>query len=617
MSNRRARRPLQALLVAATVTALFGAFSPAAAAPWAGNRNAFAAPRFEAVWRSADLPVQQGQTGRSWTWGPMPWFDYNEPYKQSPNGLRQVQYFDKARMEINDPANTSGPLGGVTNGLLVVEMVSGRIKLGNGIDLNENRQWRESDIPVAGDPPASGNVNPNTPTYASFRGVATTDNGYRDPNKVGQRVATTLGRDGSRGVRQDLAALPGADIVNYEPATGHNIPRVFDEFRGSGPVPWIAAFGYPISDPYWITARVGGQDKDVMVQLFERRALTYTPSNPAAFRVEMGNVGQHYFQWRYGRLGEPWNNPDPRNLPIVFASKRDYPEFTTYIMDQNGANQRLGHTGWGRSIPYSFVGYYHPFQQIPTSYGYTASTSPDEHNGRRRLASWQAEDARTSFYSESRFNDWDPAISPDGNQIIFASDRDGNADLYLVTLPIYSHNGSNGAAGEARLNISPVTQTTGCSNTHPSWLPDGSGIVYESTCEGGKSQIYRAALSYTVGPDAAVRIAQPTPGRRLTSTGTDEYWPRVSPDGSRIAFFSNRDGNTEVYTMNIDGGDHRRLTNNAARDEGPVWSPDGAKLAFNSNRDGDHEIFVMNADGGGQTQLTNNTVDDGYAVWGP
>jgi Tol biopolymer transport system component len=252
-----------------------------------------------------------------------------------------------------------------------------------------------------------------------------------------------------------------------------------------------------------------------------------------------------------------------------------------------------------------------------TIYGQTSSTGPYEHNGNRQLISWQVEQARTNRVLESNFNDWDPAISPDGTQVIFASDRGGSTNLFLVTLPIYSGNGTDGAPGDLRFNVSPVTQTTGCSNTHPSWLSDGSGIVYESTCEGGKSQIYRANLSYKLEAGAAVRTAQPVTGQRLTQTGSDESWPRVSPDGSRIVFYSNRDGNTEIYTMGIDGSSQTRLTNNASRDEGPVWSPDGTKIAFNSNRDGDHEIFVMNADGSSQTQLTNNSVDDGFAVWGP
>ena len=69
--------------------------------------------------------------------------------------------------------------------------------------------------------------------------------------------------------------------------------------------------------------------------------------------------------------------------------------------------------------------------------------------------------------------------------------------------------------------------------------------------------------------------------------------------------------------MNVDGSNQTRLTNSPAADEGPAWSPDGARLVFNSNRDGDHELYSMNRDGSGLVQLTNNNVDDGFAVWGP
>ena len=62
--------------------------------------------------------------------------------------------------------------------------------------------------------------------------------------------------------------------------------------------------------------------------------------------------------------------------------------------------------------------------------------------------------------------------------------------------------------------------------------------------------------------------------------------------------------------MNADGTAQTRLTNNAAIDDGPAWSPDGTKIAFTSNRDGNDEIYVMNADGTGQTRLTNNAADD-------
>jgi hypothetical protein len=59
--------------------------------------------------------------------------------------------------------------------------------------------------------------------------------------------------------------------------------------------------GLPISEPYWTRVKVGGIEKDVLFQAFERRVLTYTPDNLAEWRVEMGNVGQHYLRWRHGQ----------------------------------------------------------------------------------------------------------------------------------------------------------------------------------------------------------------------------------------------------------------------------------------------------------------------------
>lgn len=609
MIGHRFYRWLHSAPLGAAAAVLFASVPSAQAAPWAGDRNNFASPRFEQVWRAADLAVQQGRTGRSWTWGPQPWFDYKEIYKQAPNGMRLVQYYDKARMEINDPANTSGALGGVTNGLLVVEMVGGRLKLGNGIGPDENQQKDAANIPVAGDLGNIGEaVNPETPTYASFRDIATVDNGYRDPSKLGQRVGTTLSATRERGFRQDLASLPGTDVVAYEPVTGHNVPRVFEEFRNAGPVPAIAAFGFPITDAYWIRARVGGQDKDVMVQLFERRSLTYTPANPAAFRVEMGNAGQHYFAWRYQNLGAPWASSDPQ-WPIIFASKQPGPGFMTYQLSPSDQSQTALADGL---LPYSVLRSWMPLGHPINHLIYGEVTNA---GGKRQVSGFQFFTRHPFRPVDEKGNNYDPVHSPDGQQLVFVSDRDGNPELYLLIPTVYG--------GEPYINsghLVQLTDTNGCNNQHPSWLPDGSGIVYESNCLAGNYEIYRLNLSYTVTGQAFVSVTasvKPYEPQRLTDNNANDNWPRVSPDGSQVAFFSNRDGNTEIYTMRIDGGLQTRLTSNGSRDEGPAWSPDGKQIVFNSDRDGDHELYLIKADGSGLRQLTSNSVDDGFAVWAP
>ncbi|WP_029215410.1 TolB family protein [Kallotenue papyrolyticum] len=569
---------------------------PARAEPWS-ERSLFASPRFEQVWRSADLAVQQGQTNRSWTWGPQPWFDYMEFYRQSPNGLRQVQYFDKARMEINNPANTSGPLGGVTNGLLPVELVSGRVKLGDGTGPDQNEQREPAQIPVAGDPPT---VNPDAPTYASFRNVATTDNGYRDPNRVGQRAGWTFDKNGAVGFRQDLANQPGTELVVYETVTGHNVPRVFNDFRNAGPVAAIFAFGYPITDPYWIRARVGGVEKDVLVQIFERRVLTYTPSNPANFQVEMGNVGQHYFQWRYPHLGHPWFAADP-GLPIFFGSKRSTAEFNIYAMDQSGNNQTALSPGEKESLPFSVLRSWDgdEVRLIGDSKRY---------NDKRQLISIKPYGTvSTTRLHTSNANDYNASVSPDGTKIAFVSDRDGNPELYLLNI---------GSTAEP----TRLTDTIGCINQYPTWLPDGSGLVYESNCQGGNFEIYRASLSY--GQDmlnelTVTRLISPVPNEstRLTNNTTDDRYPRVSPDGRLIAFTATRDGNPEIYTMTIDGGQQTRRTSSNGEDLAPSWAPNNLQLVFSSNRDGDFEIYSMNVDGSNQVQLTNNGQADQWPIW--
>jgi TolB protein len=103
----------------------------------------------------------------------------------------------------------------------------------------------------------------------------------------------------------------------------------------------------------------------------------------------------------------------------------------------------------------------------------------------------------------------------------------------------------------------------------------------------------------------------------LTEENTSAYMPMYSPDGNRIAFASQRDGNSEIYVMNRDGSSVRRLTNNPAIDFSPTWSPTGAQIAFTSGRSGSPQIWVMDADGLSVRRLTFGESYADRATWSP
>jgi hypothetical protein len=250
---------------------------------------------FGELWNRTDQPVAQGSVNRSWLWGPQHFGTLSEAYRESPGGRRTVQYWDKSRMEVTNPGANRQELWFVTNGLLTKELVSGKMQVGT----SAMTQRQASQTPTVGDPTGQAARY----SYASFAGVASLDGDRRAPVAVGAPVTQTIDERGT--VSNDTAfGRYNVTIAEYNNELGHNIPGVFRSYLQSLPLDWVFVMGYPITEPYWTRATVGGQTKDVLVQLYERRTLTYTPSNGEAFRVEMGNVGQHYYRWRYGDA--PW-----------------------------------------------------------------------------------------------------------------------------------------------------------------------------------------------------------------------------------------------------------------------------------------------------------------------
>ena len=176
----------------------------------------------------------------------------------------------------------------------------------------------------------------------------------------------------------------------------------------------------------------------------------------------------------------------------------------------------------------------------------------------------------------------EPALSPDGALVAFASTRDGDADLYVL-----------------RLRDRRLTRLTGgrSDDEWPSWSPDGGRIAFARDGDLFVITSYGRRL------------------RRLTAGPGDDRLPDWSPDGRRIAYASGEDGNEDLYVIAARGGEPRRLTYEDADDAAPTWSSDGRTLAFVSNRDGRDQLYVVNPAGGEVRRLTQEEEDKGRPTW--
>jgi dipeptidyl aminopeptidase/acylaminoacyl peptidase len=156
------------------------------------------------------------------------------------------------------------------------------------------------------------------------------------------------------------------------------------------------------------------------------------------------------------------------------------------------------------------------------------------------------------------------------------------------------------------MNADGTGQTNLTSNSatdeRPAWSPDGTKIAFD-TDRVGNRQIF-------------VMNSNGTGQTNLSSNAVNDYSPNWSPDGTKITY-DQQDTNNEIYSMNANGTGQTNLTNNAANDFRPAWSPDGTKIAFDTLRDGNSEIYTMNADGTVQTRLTNNAATDAAPDWQP
>jgi TolB protein len=203
----------------------------------------------------------------------------------------------------------------------------------------------------------------------------------------------------------------------------------------------------------------------------------------------------------------------------------------------------------------------------------------------------------------------EPAWSPDGARIAFSdtgydeSGASSTAGVYIVN-----------ADGTGRTRLSSDSAR---SDSHPVWSPDGTRVAFVGTylecsdlhCHPASRKIYVAQADGS----------EQTPVAEGRVMDDDLAW---SPDGTRIAFATDRNGDNglyeyEIYVMGADGSGQTLLTTSNFLPD-LTWAPDGTRIAFSSSEDGDDDVFVINADGTGRTRLTTNSgVDDYEPTWSP
>ena len=169
-----------------------------------------------------------------------------------------------------------------------------------------------------------------------------------------------------------------------------------------------------------------------------------------------------------------------------------------------------------------------------------------------------------------------PVFSPDGSTIAFASDRAGDWDIYRMDV--------NGG------NLQRAIGYTGTDELHPAFTPDGLALIFSSNRAGGNWDIYTATIGSSVWT-------------RLTTDPAADRFPTLSADGTTIAFRSERDGNSEVYLMDRNGSNQRRVTIDPAYDGYPSIVPDGSGAVFTSLRTGSVDVYEANPSGAGLAGL--------------
>lgn len=619
MLAKTMRGPVYRLILLNTLILSLAGSASVGASP-SSQTSKFADPAFERVWQRTDLLVSRGEVARTWYWGPQPGESLQEGYQTASGSFAQhfVQYFDKARMEINDRSVDPNNLWYVTNGLLTVELIEGEPATGG--------PFAHAPRPAADIPLASDLGDKNAPTYKSFATVADVQGseGHQAKSALGQAAVATINRAGQVGADPAKASL-GAPVkyAYYEAATHHNIVTVFWDFLNSTDLvyengqtkprllsdPWFYATGYPISEAYWAKAIIAGQPHDVLIQAFQRRVLTFVPDNPAGWRVQMGNIGQHYYQWRYGGQPAPASTPASTATAapvgklagrIAFVSNRSGSSETIFTMASDGSDVRRVATTPGNNYSPRYapngqsIAYYNvPPDGIPVG-------PPPLVSGSAIMFTSDAQGSTGAPMGATTVPKWDsqsdPAYSADSIFLVFRGLPSGDKPgLFVANL-----------ASEAP--VIPVRRlTTGDWDRQPVWSPDGKQVAYTSGGSADNGQVW------VINSDGSGK-------RRITDVVAKQLDqdPAWSPDGKKLLYATNKGTDKfNIMSVSLDGTPGPAITGaNNASQRYPCYSPDGKLIAFSSDKGGNEEIYVAPVDGSRWINITNSPSTDMQPSWG-
>lgn len=274
-----------------------------------------------------------------------------------------------------------------------------------------------------------------------------------------------------------------------------------------------------------------------------------------------------------------------------------------------------------------------------------------ERSGQRDIFFIQPDGTGLTPLFASEKVDSDPAWSPDGTRIAFRSRRDGSSDIFIGAAdgagewtnlvadprdsfddefnpkwhpdgemlalftdrfqpPMGSCRGSLGvhhlgfiALDRENLWVEHFDDLAG-EQESLGWAPDGKTLAFGSICTGQNVQIHLW--------NRETRDVQ-----RITDGDYGAANPTYSPDGTRLAFSSNRDGPIDIYILDFRDGSVLNLTNSNFNDRHPSWSPDGNQLAFTRNDSGNDDIYIISVDGTGLSRLTSHPARDLLPAWSP